>query len=317
MFRLPLFKIRAFAFGSLSTFLSAVARGGAAVHADHLAAGHLAARARLRLHQHRRCGPASTWCRLIVGMLVAGPTSGLSVRPLRGARVRHRRHGRRGAELLPLLTCCPPTSPIRSSRSSCCSTGVDGHVRLANRGGGDEQPAAPATVAPAAGMNQTFQNSAQVLSIGNLLHADDRRAGLEPPHTLSRGLHAHGVPVRDRPHDRRAATGVDPVRGLPRLQPDPAAGRPARPGDAVGPQPGGAHGPTFFPHLISAPFRSGLHAAFAFAHRRLPDRRGPPRSCAVSATSTHRASNLRGTLPCACSGTDSPPSSSTPPRGAS
>ena len=42
MFRLPLFRIRAFTFGTLSTFLSAVARVGL-VHADHLAPGHLAA----------------------------------------------------------------------------------------------------------------------------------------------------------------------------------------------------------------------------------------------------------------------------------
>ena len=34
-----------------------------AVHADHLAAGHLAAAARLQLRARRRCGPASTWCR--------------------------------------------------------------------------------------------------------------------------------------------------------------------------------------------------------------------------------------------------------------
>ena len=33
------------------------------VHADHLAAGHLAAAARLQLHATRRCGPASTCCR--------------------------------------------------------------------------------------------------------------------------------------------------------------------------------------------------------------------------------------------------------------
>ena len=60
MFRMPLFRIRAFTFGVLSSFLAAVARGRTDVHADHLAAGHLAAPARLQLHRNAAMG--SIYC---------------------------------------------------------------------------------------------------------------------------------------------------------------------------------------------------------------------------------------------------------------
>ena len=62
MFRLPLFRIRAFTFGTLSTFLSAVARGGLMFMLIIWLQG-------IWLPQHgyastrRRCGRASTCCR--------------------------------------------------------------------------------------------------------------------------------------------------------------------------------------------------------------------------------------------------------------
>ena len=60
MFRLGLFRIRAFTFGTLSSFLAAVGPRRSHVHADHLAAGDLVTRARIQLHARRRCGRAST-----------------------------------------------------------------------------------------------------------------------------------------------------------------------------------------------------------------------------------------------------------------
>jgi hypothetical protein len=62
MFRLQLFKIRAFTFGTLSTFLAAVARGGLMFTLIIWLQG-------IWLPQHgltsrrRRCGPGSTCCR--------------------------------------------------------------------------------------------------------------------------------------------------------------------------------------------------------------------------------------------------------------
>ena len=47
MFQMSLFKIRAFAAGNAASLLGSISRGGLAVHAGHLAGGHLAAAARL------------------------------------------------------------------------------------------------------------------------------------------------------------------------------------------------------------------------------------------------------------------------------
>ena len=116
------------------------------------------------------------------------------------------------------------------------------------------------------GMNQTFQNSAQVLSIGiffTLMIARPRE------HAAARddaGLEGHGVSAASRAAGRRAAADLDPLRGVPRLQPDPAP-RWARTCSPRSPPANRATltGRSFFPHLISAPFRNGLHEAFLFA----------------------------------------------------
>ena len=63
MFELALFRIRAFTAGNVAGLLVVGRPRRAAVHADHLAAGHLAAAARLRLRATPRCGPASSCCR--------------------------------------------------------------------------------------------------------------------------------------------------------------------------------------------------------------------------------------------------------------
>ena len=59
MFRLQLFKIRAFTAGIVRQLPGRVEPRRAHVHAHHLAAGDLAAPARLRLRPDARCGPAS------------------------------------------------------------------------------------------------------------------------------------------------------------------------------------------------------------------------------------------------------------------
>ena len=85
MFRLPLFRIRAFTFGTLSTFLSAVARGGLMFMLIIWLQG-------IWLPQHGYSFTETPlWAGiymlpLTLGMLLAGPDLGLSVRPLRRAR---------------------------------------------------------------------------------------------------------------------------------------------------------------------------------------------------------------------------------------
>jgi hypothetical protein len=115
------------------------------------------------------------------------------------------------------------------------------------------------------GMNQTFQNSAQVLSIGIFFTLMIIGLASSLPHTMLSGLTAHGVPRAAAQHAANlppvsilfaAFLGYNPIQHL------------------VGPHVL-AHvsvaqqhllvGRSFFPHLISAPFRTGLHEAFAFA----------------------------------------------------
>ena len=117
------------------------------------------------------------------------------------------------------------------------------------------------------GMNQTFQNSAQVLSIGIFFTLMIIGLRLEPAaHAGHRPAGARRLRGDRAQRVAHAAAGVDPVRGVPRLQPDPAPARPARARVAVGRTTTRCSpAARFFPHLISAPFRTGLHEAFLFA----------------------------------------------------
>ena len=119
MFRLALFRIRAFTFGTLSTFLSAVARGGLMFMLIIWLQGIW-----LPLHGYDFT-ETPLWAGiymlpLTIGMLIAGPDLRLSLRPLRRPPVRHRRDDRRGAQLRAADDCCRSTSPTRSSPRSCC-----------------------------------------------------------------------------------------------------------------------------------------------------------------------------------------------------
>jgi hypothetical protein len=114
-------------------------------------------------------------------------------------------------------------------------------------------------------MNQTFQNSAQVLSVGIFFSLMIAGLSTSLPHTLTTGLEAHGVSAAAARHIGQtppvsvlfaAFLGYNPMQQI------------------VGPHVLGAlsahnqallTGRSFFPQLISGPFRSGLHTAFAFA----------------------------------------------------
>ena len=115
------------------------------------------------------------------------------------------------------------------------------------------------------GMNQTFQNSAQVLSIGIFFTLMIVGLAATLPHTLTAGLEAHGVPAATAVKIGKlppvsvlfaAFLGYDPVKEL--LGPHVLAH--LSPANVASLE---SH--SFFPTLISDPFRSGLHEAFAFA----------------------------------------------------
>ena len=115
------------------------------------------------------------------------------------------------------------------------------------------------------GMFSTFQNSAQVLSIGIFFSLMIVGLASSLPASLYQGLVAHGVSGSDAgrvAHLPPVATlfaaflGYNPMQHL--LGPGVIARLPSA-------QAATLQGRAFFPNLISSPFQSGLHAAFDFA----------------------------------------------------
>jgi hypothetical protein len=115
------------------------------------------------------------------------------------------------------------------------------------------------------GMNQTFQNSAQVLSVGIFFTLMIIGLSATLPHTMASGLEAHGVSSAAAQHAASlppvsilfaAFLGYNPIQHL--LGATTLAHLPAHTQAVLA-------GRSFFPQLISQPFRNGLHEAFAFA----------------------------------------------------
>ncbi|HET7053965.1 MAG TPA: MFS transporter [Solirubrobacterales bacterium] len=263
MFRLTLFRIRAFTFGTLSTFLAAVARGGLMFMLIIWLQG-------IWLPQHGYdFTETPLWAGiymlpLTVGILIAGPISGV-LSDRYGARP-FATGGMIGAALSFGLLMLLPTDfsyPVFAAVllfngismgmfSSPNRAAVMNSLPAADRGAGG-------------GMNQTFQNSAQVLSIGIFFTLLIVGLAASLPATLSSGLQAHGVPAAAAHHAGQAPPisvlfaaflGYNPIQHL--VGAETLAALPVH-----------AHatltGAEFFPHLISGPFRDGLDVAFIFA----------------------------------------------------
>jgi MFS family permease len=232
MFRLPLFRIRAFTFGTLSTFLAAVARGGLMFMLIIWLQGIW-----LPLHGYDYT-EAPLWAGiymlpLTIGLLIAGPTSGyLSDRY--GARFFATGGMLAAAVSFGLLMLLPVDFSFPAFAAILFMNGISmGMFASPNR-------AAVMNSLPkgdrgaGGGMNQTFQNSAQVISIGIFDPAQ-----LAP----ARARSARGR-RRRRPPRRPDAADLDPLRRLPWLQPDRTPGwfrgarigRPACPSAARRPQ---------------------------------------------------------------------------------
>jgi MFS family permease len=263
MFRLSLFRIRAFTFGTLSTFLSAVARGGLLFMLFIWLQG-------IWLPQHGYdFTETPLWAGiymlpLTIGLLIAGPTSGyLSDRY--GARW-FATGGMLGAALSFLLLSLLPTNfPFVLFALVLALNGVSMGLFASPNRAAVMNSLPPGDRGAGGGMNQTFQNSAQVLSIGIFFTLMILGLASSLPHAMSAGLQAHGVSAAMAQHVGQlppvsilfaAFLGYNPIQhllGAHALASLSAANRTTLTGS------------TFFPHLISAPFRSGLHEAFAFA----------------------------------------------------
>jgi MFS family permease len=263
MFRLPLFRIRAFTFGTLSTFLLAVARGGLMFILIIWLQG-------IWLPQHGYSFDETPlyaglyMLPLTIGMLLAGPTSGyLSDRF--GARPFATGGALASAVSFLLLTQLPIDFPYPAFAAVIFLNGVGmGLFASPNRAG--VMNSLPAQDRGAGGgMNQTFQNSAQVLSIGVFFTLMIIGLSSSLPHALSTGLEANGVSahaaisVAHQPPVSilfAAFLGYNPMQHLLGAHALAALSPHAQ---AV------ITGHQFFPKLIAAPFHSGLQAAFAFA----------------------------------------------------
>ena len=263
MFRLSLFRIRAFTFGTLSTFLAALARGGLMFMLIIWLQG-------IWLPQHGYDFTSTPlWAGIYMlpltgGMLLAGPLSGfLSDRF--GARP-FATGGMVGAALsFGLLMLLPIDFPYPMFALVLLLNGISmGLFASPNR-------AAVMNSLPAGdrgaggGMNQTFQNSAQVISIGIFFTLMIVGLAANLPHAMASGLETHGVPdatahrVAELPPVSilfAAFLGYNPIEHL--VGGHALAGLAAPDRDVL-------TGPAFFPQLISGPFHTGLHVAFAFA----------------------------------------------------
>ncbi|WP_081685584.1 MFS transporter [Candidatus Solirubrobacter pratensis] len=263
MFRLRLFRIRAFTFGTLSTFLSAVARGGLMFMLIIWLQG-------IWLPQHGYTFTETPlWAGiymlpLTLGMLIAGPTSGyLSDRF--GARG-FATTGMIGAALsFGLLMLLPIDFPYPLFALIIALNGLSMGMFASPNRAAVMNSLPPEDRGAGGGMNQTFQNSAQVVSIGIFFTLMVVGLASTLSDTMSSGLQAHGVPAGVAQHVAAlppvsilfaAFLGYNPIQSL--------VG--AHTLNGLSPADHAALvGHSFFPQLIAEPFRHGLHAAFTFA----------------------------------------------------
>ncbi len=264
MFRLSLFRIRAFASGNIASLLGAIARGGLQFMLVIWLAGIW-----LPLHGYDFT-VTPLWAGiymlpLTAGFLIAGPISGrlsdkYGSRPFATAGLLVAAVCFVGLMLLPIdfpylvfallifgngvgsgLFASPNTAAIMSS--------VPAHDRGA-----------------ASGMRSTFQNSGMSLSIGIFFSLLIAGLASTLPHTLTSGLTSQGVPLADASRIAHlppvstvfaAMLGYNPVQNL--LAPTGLLHTLPAHNVAV------LTGRQFFPNLISGPFHHGLMIVFTAA----------------------------------------------------
>jgi MFS family permease len=263
MFRLSLFKIRAFTAGSLSSFLASIGRGGLMFMLIIWLQGIWLPRHGYSFSQ------TPLWAGiymlpLTAGFLLAGPVSGyLSDRF--GSRPFASGGMIAAAGSFLLLELLPVNFSYWTFALILLLNGLAMGAFAAPNRAGVMNSLPPQHRGVGSGMNSTFQNSAQVLSIGIFFTLMIVGLSATLPMTLFHGLIAHGVPAPVAATAARlppvstlfaAFLGYSPVQHL--VGTSVLARLPAHQAAVL-------TGRGFFPALISAPFASGLHAAFDFA----------------------------------------------------
>jgi MFS family permease len=262
MFRLSLFKIRAFTAGNLASLLSGLGRGGLMFILIIWLQGIY-----LPMHGYD-FSRTPLWAGiamlpLTVGFLVAGPMSGwLSDRY--GARPFATGGMLVAAASFLLLQLLPVNFTYWQFAAILLLNGIGMGLFASPNRAGIMNSLPPEQRGVGAGMSATFQNSAMVLSIGIFFTLIILGLAGSLPGALSHGLIAQGVPRADAARIAAlppvsimfaALLGYNPVQMLL--------------GSAISKLPA-SHaayltGHSFFPSLISAPFEHGLGIAFDFA----------------------------------------------------
>jgi len=264
MFRIPLFRIRAFTAGNLASLLAALGRGGLMFILIIWLQG-------IWLPRHGYSfAQTPLWAGIYMlpltgGFLIAGPASG-ALSDRFGARPFATGGMLLAAVTFGLLEALPVNFSYPAFALLLLLNGLAmGLFASPNR-------AAIMNSIPAdqrgqgSGMSTTTQNSAMVLSIGIFFTLIITGLAAHLPATLDKGLTAQGVPAAAAAkiaHLPPTATvfgaflGYNPIASL--LGPSGVLARLPHAQAAY------LTGRGFFPNLISAPFSSGLHEAFDFA----------------------------------------------------
>jgi MFS family permease len=262
MFRLSLFRIRAFTFGNLASLLSSLGRGGLMFILIIWLQGIY-----LPLHGYS-FESTPLWAGiamlpLTVGFLMAGPVSGwLSDRF--GARPFATGGMVLAAASFGLLEILPVNFTYWQFAVILLLNGIGMGLFASPNRAGIMNSLPPERRGVGAGMSATFQNSAMVLSIGIFFSLIILGLSASLPASLLHGLTARGVPapaavgLSHLPPTAvmfAALLGYNPIKTLlgSTLSHLPVSSQAYLTGHA------------FFPSLISAPFEHGLQIAFDFS----------------------------------------------------
>jgi MFS family permease len=263
MFRLNLFRIRAFTAGSLSSFLAGIGRGGLMFMLIIWLQGIW-----LPLHGYD-FSRTPLWAGiymmpLTAGFLIAGPISGI-LSDRYGSRP-FSTGGMVVASFSFLLLLFIPVNfsyPVFAAILVLNGLAMGAFAAPNRAGVMNSLPAEHRGVG--SGMNSTFQNSAQVFSIGIFFTLMIVGLSASLPGAMFHGLVAHGVPASAASRVSHlppvsilfaAFLGYNPMQHL--LGASVLSHLPASSAAAI-------TGRSFFPSLISTPFRDGLHEALLFA----------------------------------------------------
>jgi MFS family permease len=263
MFQLHLFKIRAFAAGNIANLLAALGRGGLQFMLIIWLQG-------IWLPQHGYSFTQTPlWAGiymipLTVGFLVAGPVSGV-LSDRYGARP-FATGGMIGAAVsFALLEVLPVNFGYVWFALLLLLMGLSMGLFSSPNRAGVMNSLPPDQRGAGAGMMTTFQNAAQVLSIGVFFTVITIGLASTLPGALSSGLVAHGVPAAtahavasEPPIGALFASflGLNPIQ---QLVPTSVLSHLSAAQHAT------LTGRSFFPSLITGPFGTGLHYAFTFA----------------------------------------------------